>query len=172
SASPLPRRRPQGATGGRRKRGNRRPPRGYRPPSAEVLETRRQAVPELTYPEELPDSAHRDDIADAIRDHQVVVAPGETASGKTTQQPTSCLQLGYGVNGTIGHTQPRRLAARTVSARIAEELETPLGQAVGFQIRFTDKVSDSTLVKLMTDGILLAEIQRGPLLRRYEVERT
>src|SRR5699024_1574693 len=112
---------------------------------------------------------HRDDIADAIRDHQVVIVSGETGSGKTTQLPKICLELGYGVNGTIGHTQPRRLAARTVSARIAEELETPIEQAGLFQIRFTDKVSDSTLVKLMTDGILLAEIQRDPLLRRYEV---
>ena len=134
-----------------------------------MLEARRQAVPEITYPEDLPVSAHRDDIAEAIRDHQVVIVSGETGSGKTTQLPKICLELGYGINGTIGHTQPRRLAARTVSARIAEELHTSLGQAVGFQIRFTDKVSDSTLIKLMTDGILLAEIQRDPLLRRYEV---
>lgn len=134
-----------------------------------MLEARRQALPKITYPEDLPVSAHRDDIAEAIRDHQVVIVSGETGSGKTTQLPKICLELGYGIDGTIGHTQPRRLAARTVSARIAEELETPLGHAVGFQIRFTDKVSDSTLIKLMTDGILLAEIQRDPLLRRYEV---
>src|SRR5690625_2756134 len=143
--------------------------RGYRPPTPEVLAARREALPQVTYPEELPVSARREDIAAAIRDHQVVIVSGETGSGKTTQLPKICLELGYGITGTIGHTQPRRLAARTVSARIAEELGTPVGQAVGYQVRFTDRVSDSTLVKLMTDGILLAEIQRDPLLRRYEV---
>ena len=101
----------------------------------------------------------------AIRDHQVVVVAGETGSGKTTQLPKICLELGRGIRGTIGHTQPRRLAARTVAQRIADELHTPLGDAVGYTVRFTDQVSDRTLVKLMTDGILLAEIQRDRLLR-------
>ncbi len=151
---------------GRRSRPRKR---GFRPPPEHVLEARRAAVPEVTYPEDLPVSARRDDIAEAIRNNQVVIVSGETGSGKTTQLPKICLELGYGVTGTIGHTQPRRLAARTVSARIAEELGTTPGQAVGFQIRFTDNVSSSTLIKLMTDGILLAEIQRDPLLRRYEV---
>ncbi len=126
-------------------------------------------MPVITYPEQLPVSARRDDIAAAIRDHQVVIVAGETGSGKTTQLPKICLELGYGVEGTIGHTQPRRIAARTVAERIAEELGVPLGGAVGYQVRFTDVVGETTLVKLMTDGILLAEIQRDPLLRRYQV---
>ncbi|MGH3384563.1 MAG: ATP-dependent RNA helicase HrpA [Nocardioidaceae bacterium] len=126
------------------------------------------ARPEVTYPEELPISQRRDDIAAAIRDHQVVIVAGETGSGKTTQLPKICLELGRGVRGLVGHTQPRRLAARTVADRIAEELDVPLGEAVGFQVRFTDQVGDDTLVKLMTDGILLAEIQRDPMLRRYD----
>lgn len=163
-----------GRRSGRRRRGGGRRPGGPRrdtwtPPSPELLERRRAAVPAIRYPEELPVSARRDDIAAAIRDHQVVVVAGETGSGKTTQIPKICLELGYGVEGTIGHTQPRRIAARTVAERIAEELQVPLGSAVGYQVRFTDVVSDTTLVKLMTDGILLAEIQRDPLLRRYQV---
>ena len=107
-------------------------------------------------------------IADAIRDHQVVVIAGETGSGKTTQIPKICLELGRGIRGTIGHTQPRRLAARTVAERIAEELSVPLGGAVGYSVRFTDQAGDDTLVRLMTDGILLAEIQRDRLLLRYD----
>ncbi|MFI0357360.1 ATP-dependent RNA helicase HrpA [Actinomadura sp. 9N407] len=129
---------------------------------------RRAAVPAITYPEQLPISQKRDDIAAAIRDHQVVIVAGETGSGKTTQLPKICLELGRGVLGTIGHTQPRRLAARTVGDRIAEELGTELGETVGYKVRFTDKSSDGTLVKLMTDGILLAEIQNDRLLRRYD----
>ncbi|EME23685.1 ATP-dependent RNA helicase HrpA [Rhodococcus triatomae] len=129
---------------------------------------RRAAVPATTYPEALPVSARRDDIAAAIEAHQVVIVAGETGSGKTTQIPKICLDLGRGVRGLIGHTQPRRLAARTVAERIAEELGTDLGDAVGYTVRFTDQVSDGTLVKLMTDGILLAEIQRDRLLRRYD----
>ncbi|MEO9222881.1 MAG: ATP-dependent RNA helicase HrpA, partial [Mycobacteriaceae bacterium] len=129
---------------------------------------RRSSVPPLHYPEQLPISQRRNDIAAAIRDHQVVVVAGETGSGKTTQLPKICLELGRGVRGVIGHTQPRRIAARTVAERIAEELGTDLGGAVGYTVRFTDQVSDVTLVKLMTDGILLAEIQRDPLLRRYD----
>ncbi|PDP86964.1 ATP-dependent RNA helicase HrpA [Glycomyces fuscus] len=129
---------------------------------------RRESVPELSYPESLPVSSRRDDIAEAIRDHQVVIVAGETGSGKTTQLPKICLELGRGVMGTIGHTQPRRLAARTVAERIAEEIGTPLGETVGYKVRFTDSSSDSTLVKLMTDGILLAEIQHDRMLRQYD----
>ncbi|SDC97896.1 ATP-dependent RNA helicase HrpA [Rhodococcus tukisamuensis] len=132
------------------------------------ISSRRACVPKTSYPEGLPVSARRDDIAAAIEAHQVVIVAGETGSGKTTQIPKICLDLGRGVRGLIGHTQPRRLAARTVAERIAEELDTELGEAVGYTVRFTDQVSDGTLVKLMTDGILLAEIQRDRLLRRYD----
>ncbi|MGC4994071.1 ATP-dependent RNA helicase HrpA [Nocardia salmonicida] len=129
---------------------------------------RRAALPQVTYPEQLPVSARRDDIAAAIAAHQVVIVAGETGSGKTTQIPKICLELGRGIRGTIGHTQPRRLAARTVAERIAEELRTELGDVVGYTVRFTDQASERTLVKLMTDGILLAEIQRDRMLRRYD----
>ncbi|MFN2560353.1 MAG: ATP-dependent RNA helicase HrpA [Jatrophihabitans sp.] len=132
-----------------------------------VVATRTAAVPVITYPD-LPVSAKREDIAAAVRDHQVVVVAGETGSGKTTQLPKICLELGRGIRGTIGHTQPRRLAARTVAQRIADEVHTPLGEAVGYTVRFTDQASDRTLVKLMTDGILLAEIQRDRRLLRYD----
>ncbi|TDW93010.1 ATP-dependent helicase HrpA [Kribbella pratensis] len=132
------------------------------------VDVRRNAVPEITYPEELPVSQLKDEIAAAIRDHQVVVVAGETGSGKTTQIPKICLELGRGVHGMIGHTQPRRLAARTVAERIAEELGTELGETIGFAVRFTDKVSERSLVKLMTDGILLNELQRDRDLTRYD----
>ncbi|MFB4298406.1 ATP-dependent RNA helicase HrpA [Actinomadura sp. NTSP31] len=132
------------------------------------VERRRRAVPAITYPEQLPVSQKKDDILAAVRDHQVVIVAGETGSGKTTQIPKICLELGRGVLGSIGHTQPRRLAARTVADRIAEELGTELGEAVGYKVRFTDRSSDDTLVKLMTDGILLAEIQTDRLLRQYD----
>ncbi len=122
----------------------------------------------IGYPEELPVSQRRDDIAAAIRDHQVVIVAGETGSGKTTQLPKICLELGRGIAGQIGHTQPRRIAARTVAERIAEELGTQLGEVVGYKVRFTDKSGDATAVKLMTDGILLAEIAGEPNLRRYD----
>ncbi|KAA1248332.1 ATP-dependent helicase, partial [Mycobacterium simiae] len=136
--------------------------------AAEILLASRQAaVPAISYPD-LPVSERRHDIADAVRAHQVVVVAGETGSGKTTQLPKICLELGRGIRGTIGHTQPRRLAARTVAQRIADELRTPLGDAVGYRVRFTDQVNDRTLVKLMTDGILLAEIQRDRRLLRYD----
>ncbi|UNX55045.1 ATP-dependent RNA helicase HrpA [Georgenia sp. TF02-10] len=141
---------------------------GFRPYSPDQLAARRAALPRITYPEQLPVSARRAEIADAIRDHQVVIVAGETGSGKTTQIPKICLELGRGITGTIGHTQPRRIAARTVAERIAEELGVELGGAVGYQVRFTDQVSSTTLVKLMTDGILLAEVQRDPELRRYD----
>ncbi|MFE9691774.1 ATP-dependent RNA helicase HrpA [Micromonospora sp. NPDC005806] len=132
------------------------------------LASRRTAVPAITYPAQLPVSERKDDIAAAIRDHQVVIVAGETGSGKTTQLPKICLELGRGINGLIGHTQPRRLAARTVADRIAEELGTELGDVVGYKVRFTDQVSENSLVKLMTDGILLAELQTDRMLRQYD----
>lgn len=132
------------------------------------VERRRRAVPAIGYPAELPVAQKKDDILAAVRDHQVVIVAGETGSGKTTQIPKICLELGRGVLGSIGHTQPRRLAARTVADRIAEELGTELGDTVGYKVRFTDRSSDDTLVKLMTDGILLAEIQTDRLLRQYD----
>ena len=136
--------------------------------AAEALVAARiAAVPAISYPD-LPVAAHRDELARAITDNQVVVVAGATGSGKTTQLPKICLELGRGVRGTIGHTQPRRLAARTVAQRIADELGAPLGEAIGYTVRFTDQASDRTLVKLMTDGILLAEIQRDRRLLRYD----
>jgi ATP-dependent helicase HrpA len=131
-------------------------------------EARRASVPVLRYPPELPVSQRKDEIAAAIRDHQVVIVAGETGSGKTTQLPKICLELGRGVTGQIGHTQPRRIAARTVAERIASELGTELGTTVGYKVRFTDTSSDSTLVKVMTDGILLTELQRDRDLLRYD----
>ncbi len=122
----------------------------------------------IRYPEELPVSQRRDDIAEAIKNHQVVIVAGETGSGKTTQLPKICLELGRGVTGQIGHTQPRRIAARTVAERIAEELGTQLGDVVGYKVRFTDRSGDATAVKLMTDGILLAEISTDRNLTRYD----
>jgi ATP-dependent helicase HrpA len=122
----------------------------------------------ISYPPELPVSQRRDDIAAAIRDHQVVIVAGETGSGKTTQLPKICLELGRGRAGLIGHTQPRRIAARSVAERIAEELGTELGEMVGYQVRFTDRTTRTSRVKLMTDGILLAELQRDRQLRRYD----
>nr|WP_229705355.1 ATP-dependent RNA helicase HrpA [Williamsia phyllosphaerae] len=132
------------------------------------LVRRRESVPTLDYPPELPISGAREEIATALADHQVIVVAGETGSGKTTQLPKICLELGRGVRGTIGHTQPRRIAARAVAARIAEETDTELGHTVGFSVRFDDKSGDDTLVKVMTDGILLREIGRDPLLRAYD----
>ncbi|MEV5724589.1 ATP-dependent RNA helicase HrpA [Streptomyces pharetrae] len=135
----------------------------------ERMAGRRSRVPAIRYPEQLPVSQKKDEIAAAIRDHQVVIVAGETGSGKTTQIPKICLELGRGVRGMIGHTQPRRIAARTVAERVAEELDTPLGEAVGWKVRFTDQVNpDATFIKLMTDGILLAEIQTDRELRAYD----
>ena len=136
---------------------NRPAPRRYEPFIPEVI----------TYPEELPVSERRDDITNAIRDNQVVIIAGETGSGKTTQIPKMCLELGLGEKGLIGHTQPRRLAARSVAERIAEELGQKIGETVGYQVRFTSEVGEHSAIKLMTDGILLAEIQNDKLLRRY-----
>jgi ATP-dependent helicase HrpA len=132
------------------------------------IERRRAAMPAVTYPEELPVVARRQDLLEAIRDNQVVVVAGETGSGKTTQLPKICLELGRGVRGAIGHTQPRRIAARTVAERIADELGVGIGDAVGFAVRFSDRSSEDTLVRVMTDGLLLAEVKRDPLLRRYD----
>ncbi|WP_406124723.1 ATP-dependent RNA helicase HrpA [Streptomyces sp. NBC_00989] len=135
----------------------------------ERMAERRRRIPAISYPEQLPVSQKKADIAAAIRDHQVVIVAGETGSGKTTQIPKICLELGRGVRGMIGHTQPRRIAARTVAERIAEEMDTPLGEAVGWKVRFTDQVNqESTFIKLMTDGILLAEIQTDRELRAYD----
>lgn len=136
---------------------NRPAPRRYEPFIPEVI----------TYPEELPVSERRDDIMNAIRENQVVIIAGETGSGKTTQIPKMCLDLGLGAKGLIGHTQPRRLAARSVAERIAEELGQKIGETVGYQVRFTSEVGEHSAIKLMTDGILLAEIQNDKLLRRY-----
>ncbi|MGA5018046.1 ATP-dependent RNA helicase HrpA [Streptomyces griseoincarnatus] len=137
--------------------------------AGERMAARRARVPEVRYPEQLPVSQKKDAIAEAIRDHQVVIVAGETGSGKTTQIPKICMELGRGVRGMIGHTQPRRIAARTVAERVAEELDTPLGEAVGWKVRFTDQVDpEATFVKLMTDGILLAEIQTDRELRAYD----
>ncbi|HEX6196871.1 MAG TPA: ATP-dependent RNA helicase HrpA [Jiangellaceae bacterium] len=136
--------------------------------AAEWLERRRARVPAISYPDELPVSQRRDDIATAIRDNQVVIVAGDTGSGKTTQLPKICLEIGRGVTGMIGHTQPRRLAARSVADRIAEELGTATGTTVGYKMRFTDRVGDDTLVKLMTDGILLAELAGDKALRQYD----
>ena len=129
--------------------------------------TESSTAPRIVYPQNLPVSARRDDISAAIRDHQVVVVAGETGSGKTTQIPKMCLELGLGENGLIGHTQPRRIAARSVAERIAHELGEQVGQTVGYQVRFTSEVGKDSRVKLMTDGILLAEISHDPMLRRY-----
>src|SRR3954468_3163375 len=135
---------------------------------AEQEQRRRALVPDMRYPDDLPVSQRREDIAAAIRDHQVVIVAGDTGSGKTTQLPKICLDLGRGVAGRIGHTQPRRIAARSVAERVAEELHTPLGSVVGYQVRFTDRTSEDTLVKVMTDGVLLAEIAHDRLLSRYD----
>jgi len=129
---------------------------------------RAAAVPALSYPEELPISARRHELAAAIAGNQVVVVAGETGSGKTTQLPKICLGIGRGVEGMIGHTQPRRIAARTVAERLSEELAVPLGGAVGYAVRFHDQVGELTLVKVMTDGILLAELRRDRLLEAYD----
>ncbi len=136
--------------------------------SIALREARRAGVPAIRFDEDLPVSQRRDEIAAAVRDHQVVIVCGETGSGKSTQLPKICLGLGRGIDRLIGHTQPRRIAARSIAARIAEELAAPLGHQVGFKIRFAEATSPHTCVKLMTDGILLAEIQGDPLLWQYD----
>ena len=136
--------------------------------SSEKVAERARLIPKIIYPDALPIADKREQIKAAIADNQVVVIAGETGSGKTTQLPKICLELGRGTHGLIGHTQPRRLAARSVASRIAEELNTPLGELVGYQVRFTDQTSERSLIKLMTDGILLAETQNDRYLNRYD----
>ncbi|MBS0309174.1 MAG: DEAD/DEAH box helicase, partial [Proteobacteria bacterium] len=128
----------------------------------------RNPLPPISFPEELPVSGRRGEIADALRANQVIIVCGETGSGKTTQLPKICLELGRGQAGLIGHTQPRRIAASSTAKRIAQELGSPLGEHVGFKVRFTDTLSKGASVKLMTDGILLAETQTDPLLKQYD----
>jgi len=136
--------------------------------SVRCCEQRRMNCPALTYPEELPVSAKRQLIGEAISTHQVVIIAGETGSGKTTQIPKICLELGRGIAGLIGHTQPRRIAARSVAARIAQEMDSQIGEYVGYKVRFSDHTRKEAYIKLMTDGILLAEIQSDPLLLAYD----
>ena len=169
NSAAAPRRRParHQRNHGRRQHKNQAAARPFTP---EQLSQRAASVPTITYPAQLPVSARQEEIAAAILANQVVIVAGETGSGKTTQIPKICLDLGRGVNAMIGHTQPRRIAARSVAERIAQELGTKVSKEsiVGYQVRFTDEVSEHTLIKLMTDGILLAEIQNDPLLRRYD----
>ncbi|WP_312921900.1 ATP-dependent RNA helicase HrpA [Stutzerimonas nitrititolerans] len=136
--------------------------------SVAKVETRRQSVPTIRYDDALPIAAKRDEIKAALEKHQVLVIAGETGSGKTTQLPKICLEIGRGVHGLIGHTQPRRLAARSVATRVAEEIGAPLGELVGYQVRFEDQSTERTLIKLMTDGILLAETQHDRFLEKYD----
>ncbi|MEZ6116915.1 MAG: ATP-dependent RNA helicase HrpA [Pirellulaceae bacterium] len=136
--------------------------------SVELRQQRLETQPKINYPAELPVSEHREEIIRAIQANQVVVVAGETGSGKSTQLPKLCLEAGFGTSAMIGHTQPRRIAARSVADRVAEELGCSLGQEVGFKIRFTDKSSDRTLIKVMTDGILLAETQTDRFLENYD----
>jgi ATP-dependent helicase HrpA len=131
-------------------------------------EQRRVSIPAINFPDELPITQRVDEISEAIKANQVVIVAGETGSGKTTQLPKICLSLGRGVAGMIGHTQPRRLAARSIAGRVAQELNSEIGTAVGYKVRFTDKVSSSSYLKLMTDGILLAEIQSNRYLNDYD----
>jgi ATP-dependent helicase HrpA len=149
-----------------------RPPGEARPPRAPRDEPRkpplRTPLPAITYPEDLPVSGRRAEIAKALQENQVIIVSGETGSGKTTQLPKICLELGRGEKGLIGHTQPRRIAASSTAKRIAFELGTPLGEHVGFKVRFNDTLQPGAWVKLMTDGILLAETQTDPLLRAYD----
>ncbi|QKI89366.1 ATP-dependent RNA helicase HrpA [Thiomicrorhabdus xiamenensis] len=136
--------------------------------SIEKVEEKLKKFPEISYPDNLPVSARKDELVDLIKNHQVVVIAGETGSGKTTQIPKICLEAGQGVFGKIGCTQPRRLAARSVAERIAEELGSHIGDLVGYQVRFLDQVKEQSLLKVMTDGILLAEVQNDPYLNRYD----
>jgi len=136
--------------------------------SVDRCEARRKAVPKLTFDADLPISARREEIAAAIHDHQVAIVCGETGSGKSTQLPKICLDMGRGIAGLIGHTQPRRIAARSVAARIAEEIGSPLGRDVGYKVRFSESIGPHSYIKLMTDGILLAETQSDPYFDQYD----
>ncbi|WP_025598777.1 ATP-dependent RNA helicase HrpA [Burkholderia sp. WSM2230] len=154
------------------RRGERREPRAAQTPRTVRALAEPNPIPPITFPEALPVSGRRDEIAKAIAENQVVIVSGETGSGKTTQLPKICLALGRGLgaggSGLIGHTQPRRIAASATGRRIAEELGTPFGEVVGYKVRFTDNLSPGASVKLMTDGILLAETQTDPLLKAYD----
>ncbi len=136
--------------------------------STERLENRLRNLPKIGYPEELPITSRREEILQALRQHRVVIVSGETGSGKSTQLPKLCLEAGWGRAGMIGHTQPRRIAARSIATRLAEELQTQVGNQIGFKVRFTDQTAPSTLIKLMTDGMLLAETQRDRFLENYD----
>ena len=136
--------------------------------SVSIARSRREDVPVISYPEILPISQKSELIKKTILENQVTILCGETGSGKTTQLPKICLDIGLGIRGKIAHTQPRRLAARSVSQRIAEELDTELGNEVGFKVRFSDKSNDKSYIKLMTDGILLAECNHDPYLNQYD----
>ncbi len=136
--------------------------------SVKQCELRKKHMPDIEYPQDLPVSQKRDEILDAINNHQVIVICGETGSGKTTQLPKMCLEAGLGIRAMIGHTQPRRIAARAVAARIAQELKTAPGEVVGFKVRFADSLGDNSLIKLMTDGVLLSEIHHDPYLNHYD----
>ncbi|MEL6105925.1 MAG: ATP-dependent helicase, partial [Planctomycetota bacterium] len=139
---------------------------------AKSIETKRRKTeyqPVLEYPSELPISSHREEILELLRSRQAIVVCGETGSGKSTQLPKICLEAGFGRDGMIGHTQPRRLAARSVAGRVAEEIRCKLGEHVGYQVRFGDQTNDQTLIKLMTDGILLTETRSDRYLNRYDV---
>ncbi|WP_050480054.1 ATP-dependent RNA helicase HrpA [Herbaspirillum rhizosphaerae] len=161
-------RRPERAERQQRPSGQQRPQGQQRAQSAPPAPPVRNPLPEITFPEELPVSGRRQEIADALQANQVIIVSGETGSGKTTQLPKICLQLGRGEKGLIGHTQPRRIAASSTAKRIAQELGTPPGEHVGFKVRFNDTLTKGAWVKLMTDGILLAETQTDPLLRQYD----
>src|SRR5690606_30172033 len=156
---------PHKAAGSRPQRPSQRPSQRSSPSAPQRLE---RPLPPIHYPEELPVSAHRAQLARAIANNRIVIVSGETGSGKTTQLPKICLELGRGRKGMIAHTQPRRLAATSVAKRIAEELNTELGDWDGYQIRFSDRSGPNDAIKLMTDGILLAETKRDPLLKRYD----
>ncbi|MFO7788668.1 MAG: DEAD/DEAH box helicase, partial [Halospina sp.] len=134
----------------------------------EALARRRGLVPSISYPESLPVSERVEDIRSLLEQHQVVIVAGETGSGKTTQLPKVALEAGRGRRGLVGHTQPRRIAARTVAQRLAEEMDTRVGETVGYQVRFSDQTSEDSLVKVMTDGILLNELTHDRFLDRYD----
>ncbi|MDA0978434.1 MAG: DEAD/DEAH box helicase, partial [Proteobacteria bacterium] len=136
--------------------------------SVALVDRRKSVLPNVSYPAQLPVSQHVQEIRDALEKHQVLIVAGETGSGKTTQLPKICLEAGRGIYGRIGHTQPRRVAARTIASRLAEELDVQVGRQVGYQVRFQDETGPETLIKVMTDGVLLAETQNDRFLEKYD----